>query len=210
MPRRIALAVALAFTTTVTFVIVAVGWEAGVFGGGGGSGGTASAEEIAGALQYLAAMASPSPTAGAATAKSAGPRVVTEYVYVYEDVPGASAPVPSGTDAGSAAQPTDEPPTPPATERPSATPVEATPLPPTPPPTAEPSRSLPTELEFTGTVTAIEGDLVTWNYGGGALTTRVSQQIEDLRVGAAAKVHAMLVSSGEYVAKEIELVEAHD
>ncbi len=45
MPRRISLALALAFTTVVTFAIVAIGARAGVFSDGHASNSTASAEE---------------------------------------------------------------------------------------------------------------------------------------------------------------------
>jgi hypothetical protein len=62
MTRRLALAVALAFTTVVTFALVAVGAQAGLFGGGGKDG--APADAAAGQ------QATPEPT------------VITEYIYI--------------------------------------------------------------------------------------------------------------------------------
>ena len=73
MTRRLALAVALAFTTVVTFALVAIGAQAGLFGGGGKDGAPADA------------------AAGLAT-PTAEPTVITEYIYVDQTV----TPVPSG------------------------------------------------------------------------------------------------------------------
>ena len=73
MTRRLALAVALAFTTVVTFALVAIGAQAGLFGGGGKDGAPADA------------------AAGQAT-PTAEPTVITEYIYVDQTV----TPVPSG------------------------------------------------------------------------------------------------------------------
>ena len=72
MTRRLALAVALAFTTVVTFALVAIGAQAGMFGGGGKDGSPADA--VAGQA--------PTPE----------PTVITEYIYVDQTV----TPVPSG------------------------------------------------------------------------------------------------------------------
>lgn len=74
MHRRLALAFSLAFTTVVTFGVVAVGAQVGLFGGGHPQ---ASAQ--------VAASAPPPPTA---TAVPPTPIVVTQYDYV--DVPDAT------------------------------------------------------------------------------------------------------------------------
>ena len=100
MPRRIALALSLVFTTLVTFGIVAVGANAGFFSDAKKAATTQKAEaaaqpgpdDAAAALRYLAAVgAKPQ-----AAAQPSAPRVVTEYVYLYE-TPAA------GTRAGAAA-----------------------------------------------------------------------------------------------------------
>lgn len=218
MPRRVALAIALAFTTVVSFMIIALGVNAGMFfGGDDGDADAAVAEEaspddVAAALQYLAAISAPTQAPAPAAAE-----VVTEYVYLYEDV---VVPAPSGDNttaprptATTKARPTavatatEEPiieeeevvaaptaPNPTATA-PAAAPTSAPP----PPPPAGPS-----EMEFTGTVASINGSSVTWSYSGGTLTTQVGGDLEGLAVGTVAKVHALKVSTG-YVAKEIEI-----
>ena len=65
MTRRLALAVALAFTTVVTFAMVAIGAQAGLFGGGSD-----------GAPVDAAAGQTPTPE----------PTVITEYIYVDQTV----------------------------------------------------------------------------------------------------------------------------
>ena len=76
MTRRLALAVALAFTTVVTFALVAIGAQAGLFGDGGKDGKPAEAS----VAETLGQTPTPEPT------------VVTEYIYVDQTV----TPVPSG------------------------------------------------------------------------------------------------------------------
>ena len=72
MTRRLALAVALAFTTVVTFAMVAIGAQAGLFGGGSDG---APADAAAGE-------ATPTPE----------PTVITEYIYIDQTV----TPIPAG------------------------------------------------------------------------------------------------------------------
>lgn len=214
MTRRYALAAALAITTIITFMLVAMGTRAGMFGGGGGGDAaqavaTASPEELAGALRYLAAQQA-SPAAAQVAQVMADPQVFTEYVYVYETVtppnaPPASAATPAPSPVGAAPAVPTEPAMPEASATRAASPTPV-PLAPTAPPASAPTTAPPgpSELEFTGTVTAISGDQVTWSYGGGSLTTRVVQGLDQLQAGTVAKVHALWVGSG-YVAKEIEL-----
>ena len=103
MPRRLALALSLAFTTVVMFALVALGANAGFFSDAKKSA-TPKAQAVAqkpapddsSALVYLAALADRTAQAGARA-----PRVVTEYVYLYETpVLGA----PRGASAGAASQ----------------------------------------------------------------------------------------------------------
>lgn len=82
MPRRIAFALALAFTTIVTFALFAMGANAGFFSDAKKKATTQDAQayeqqdDLAGALQYLAAT-------GASQAQPE-PQIITDYVYVYE------------------------------------------------------------------------------------------------------------------------------
>ena len=88
MTRRLALAVALAFTTVVTFALVAIGAQAGLFGGGGNDGAPAEA--------------SVGETATGRTA-TPEPTVITEYIYIDQTVTpeAGSAPSPGGSDSAS-------------------------------------------------------------------------------------------------------------
>lgn len=82
MTRRLALAVALAFTTVVTFAMVAIGAQAGFFGGGNDG---APAEAVAGQT--------PTPE----------PTVITEYIYIDQTVtpgPGSASSQDSSDDSG--------------------------------------------------------------------------------------------------------------
>jgi hypothetical protein len=208
MQRRWALAAALALTTIVTFALVLVGARGGLFGEGdtGPAAATTqepSPEEIALALQELA-------SAGVPPAAEEQ-RVITEYVYVEEPPPPPSVRYitqPAPTSAAPALAPTalpaptevlDAP-----TEVPLSTPASPT-APAAPSATPRPAQSGPLdEDEFTGTVTAINGDLVTFAHGGSETVVRVTSGMADLHVGTVAQVHALLLSSG-WIAKEIEI-----
>lgn len=206
MQRRFALASALAFTIVVTFALIVVGSNGGLFRHSrhsqAGAAAQASPEEIAAALQYLASAA-------------AVPTPVTEYVYVdapappptvrYVTVPGSAQPQPQGQ--------TQQPATGGATDPPlqSASPAAPTPrpaptstaIPPAPPPTSPPPAGPQGEDEFTGTVTSIDGSNVTFAHGGTQTVVRVSDGLSQLEPGMTVKVHALLLS-GVWVAKEIE------
>ena len=67
-------------------------------------------------------------------------------------------------------------------------------------PTAPPASSQPTEIEFIGTVTAVNGNMVTFLHGGVSTAVRVTQQFA---IGAQVHVHAFL-SGGVYVAVQVE------
>ena len=88
MTRRLALAVALAFTTVVTFALVAIGAQAGLFGDGGKDGAPAEAS--------VGETATPQTPAGE-------PTVVTEYIYIDQTVTPAPSGAPSQDSSGSAA-----------------------------------------------------------------------------------------------------------
>jgi hypothetical protein len=215
-----ALAAALAFTTIVTFALVLTGTRGGLFSNRDDSNGDVTAaaaepspEEIAGALQYLA-------SAGVPPAQE--PEYVTEYVYVDEPsgpptVRYVTAPSAPGGRVPLVAQPTAPPapaapapePTEPAWEptqpAPPPLPTEAPPPPPPPAPTSPPRQSGPLdEDEFSGTVTAINGNVVTFAHDGTTTDVKVTEDLDRLDVGTRAKVHALLLSSG-WVAKEIEV-----
>jgi len=82
MTRRLALALALAFTTVVTFAMLAIGAQAGMFGGGEKDG------------SPVDAAASQTPTLE--------PTVITEYIYIDQTAtPGpGDAPSQSGSTSG--------------------------------------------------------------------------------------------------------------
>jgi len=83
MTRRLALAVALAFTTVVTFAMVAIGAQAGFFGGGGSDGAPAAAS--------VGETPTPEPT------------VITEYIYIDQTVTPGPSGAPSHDSSGSTA-----------------------------------------------------------------------------------------------------------
>ena len=86
MTRRMALAVALAFTTVVTFALVAIGAQAGLFGDGGKDGAPAEAS-----VGETATGQTPTPE----------PTVITEYIYIDQTVtPEASGGSSQGSDGG--------------------------------------------------------------------------------------------------------------
>ena len=86
MTRRLALAVALAFTTVVTFALVAIGAQAGLFGDGGKDGQPAEAS-----VGETATGQTPTPQ----------PTIVTEYIYIDQTVtPEASGGSSQGSDGG--------------------------------------------------------------------------------------------------------------
>ena len=112
------LAGALAITTVITFMLVVTGVSAGFFGGRSDGGEAAaegmSPEELAGALLYLAAQASPTVAVQEVVTE---PRIVTEYVYVYETVTsagkvqaaGVAPTAPAAAAAAIEPEPTEEP-----------------------------------------------------------------------------------------------------
>jgi len=203
MSRRISLALALAFTTIVTFAVIALGAQAGIF--------SASKPSTAAATVQDAATTTPAPPAVAQDAPAAAdPVVITNYVYV-EDTPVAGRPAPAQADPTSAAQPAS---TPRAGGTPTASPAPAQTAAPSPTTAAAPtataaqqpaptSAALPAEIEFVGTVTAINGNQVTFLHGGAATTIKVTNP-GALSVGASAHVHALLTSTG-YVATEVQV-----
>ena len=184
-------------------------------GGKKAEGQTAAADgnpdDVAAALQYLAAISQ-------ATAPAAAPAVVTEYIYVDEpaDPPvvtyvtrGATGSAPSS----SAAQPTlpaggpspeaGESLPPPATPRPAPTAPAAPTSPPAPTATRPAAQQPSGETEFQGTALAVNGDVVTFSRNGGSIDVRVPASVGHVTVGESVKVHAIQLSSG-WVAKEIE------
>jgi hypothetical protein len=192
-------------TTITTFALIALGTRGGLFGTSGEDDAAASAaspDDVAAALQYLAAQEQ---------AASPAPQVVTEYVYL--DAPAdppqityvtrtGGAPAASQTLAPGPTQ--AAPPTVPAQEPTATLPTEQpTRVPPTVAATpVSPERSVTGEDEFQGTVTAINGEMVTFARQGGAIVVQVGDP-GVLDVGMTVKVHAIRVGD-TWVAKEIE------
>ena len=229
MQRRIALSLSLAITTIVTFALVAVGAQAGFFS----EHKTAKADEIVAAAPADGASTYAAPADTAPAPAEEGPFVVTDYVYIDEpgapvgvrgtraaSWPATPAPAalkaaskataqsqPAATAQPAAAIPTQaapestatEPPAPTSTPQPAAAPTQP-PVQPSPPP----APSQPNEIEFTGTVTAIDGNTVTFAHGGKWTPVTVTKKLSDLEIGTRAKVHARL-SGGAYIATEIEV-----
>lgn len=222
MPRRIALALSLAFTTVVTFALVSLGVNAGFFSDEKKSSTTQKAhaadeqirtDDANAALLYLAAVGEQS---AQARPGQLAPRVVTEYVYVYE------TPVPRaliGTQSRDSAPPVTPPSTvlsptedlnderPDDEEPPSATPrAQPTTAPPTPRPTASPQQATCRD-EFESTVTATTpisgGRLVTWTNGIQTNVPDSTPHASSLQTGVRAQVHA--TASGGCTVTEIEL-----
>lgn len=223
MQRRIALAVAFTLTVVASFAMVVVGRQAGLFGGGSGSGeeaavaADAGADDLGAALRYLAAINAPAP------------EPVTEYVYVDEPAGppqityvtrgGGSGAAPSPPQAAVPAPPQAAPELaeedetverePEQPSQPEPTPNEE-PTAPAPPPSQPQPNDERGEEEFTGTVTAMSGDIVTFSHDGESVSVRVTERdLGRLRVGATAKVHAIRTSSS-WVAKEIEVKDEKD
>ena len=203
MPRRISLAVALAFTTVVTFAVIAIGAPAGVFSEHKTS--NAAAEEAPAVAPGDPASAVAPADAPATTA----PQVVVETDYVdVQDPPPASASTakPATTETARATSTAAG-----ATQTPAATQTAratAT-TPPASTATAVPGNptaaaaAAPAEIEFVGSVTAIDGNEVTFNHGGILTTVQVSNP-GALAVGITAHVHA-LMKPGGYVATEVQV-----
>jgi len=211
MPRRIALALALAITTVVTFAVIAVGAQAGIFSADH----AAKAEGNADLSADATVPEVPAEPAAPEAPILPDPIIVTEYVYVDEtavavrnaDAPAGATPkadpsatpaLPAAAKATATAAAATEPAAPSATAVPASTATAPAQQPPAPPPAQQ------QELEFTGAVTAIEGDQVTFAHGGTTTTVRVTKNLGSLSIGTTATVHAILVSSG-YVAKEFEI-----
>jgi hypothetical protein len=205
MQRRLALAVALAFTTLVTFGVVVFGAQHGVF-----SDKKASAQDAV--VEAPADTPAPEPTVAEPPAQAPAPLepvVLTRYVYVDDPAPAATAaPPPAAVASTPAASPTATPTRAASpTALPSATPTE---VPPTAAPSSTPAATATpapasvqaTEIEFVGTVTAISGNIVTFSHGGQQTDVRV-QDPSSLSTGARVHVHAVL-KGGVYVAAEIE------
>lgn len=219
MQRRFALAAALAFTIVVTAGVLALGSAASWFGGG----------KKPASAQPAVASAQPAQSAPQAPAPAeAPPDPIYRTEYVYLDQPAAngaraSAPrpaVPAPQDqtaaqgaaptvvatapAAPSATPAPQPTSPPAPTAPAPHPPTATPPPPptqAPPPPS--GQGQPHELEFTGTVTAINGNVVTFSHGGTSTDVTVNQGLGSLSIGTRAHVHAIL-NGGHYVADEID------
>ena len=205
MTRRMALAVALAFTTVVTFSVMVFGAQHGVFSDKK----TTKQEAVA---APPADTPEPEATATAVPAPPPAqldPVVLTRYVYVDDPAAAvAAAPPPAAAASTPTAAPTASPTRAASpTAQPSAIPTQVPPtavatIAPAASPTAAPAQSQPTELEFVGTVTAIDGNVVTFSHGGKLTPVQVGNP-SSLSVGATAHVHAVL-KSGVYVATEIE------
>lgn len=217
MSRRIALALAFAFTTVVTFAIIAVGTTTGLFAGDDGGGASAateaSPEDVAGALLYLAATSGAPEQAPA----DAAPNVITEYVYVDEPAP---PPVVSYVRS-------EPPPVPPPAGQQAPAPAPAAETAagessqPAPQPTSPAQRSDDDgaddehsvaygacDDEFKSTVAEIEpaegGSLVTWTNGEQTVVVDGTRHAGELAVGTSAKVHAKQLWAG-CTAIEIEI-----
>lgn len=252
MQRRIALALSLAFTTIVTFAVVAVGAQAGFF----------SEHKTAKAAQVAADTAK---TGGASTVPDTAqapanqdPLVVTDYVYVDQTAvpvgvrgtrPASTRPNTSGPaaltgastskdqpatartqpgDSASSGDATAAPasptaggstPTQPAASPTTSAPSSTSTAPPAPSATSKPAAtstavpaaatstpgaSQPADIEFVGSVMAINGDMVTFSHGGTSTIVKVTSNLAALHNGTQAHVHAVL-SGGIYVATEIEV-----
>jgi hypothetical protein len=77
MTRRVALALALALTTAVTFAVVALGAQIGYFGFNGGNG--TSQAEVLPETSAARTVEVPTPTVE--------PTVITEYIYLDQTTP---------------------------------------------------------------------------------------------------------------------------
>jgi hypothetical protein len=213
MPRRISLAAALALTTVVTFALIAIGSQAGFFSDSKPS--SANAAANAPSADVPAALLAPEAPSTAPT--GANPQVIvqTDYVDVFD--PAAPSDASEATPANGKTPGTEATPSAAATQTPFATATPratataplaptstaAAPATATPPiPTATTS-SLRSEIEFVGTVTAIDGNQVTFNHGGSLTTVQVSNP-GALSIGDTAHVHALLKPTG-YVATEVEV-----
>ena len=204
MQRRISLAVALAFTTVVTFAVIAIGAQAGVFSEHKAS--NAAAEEAP-------AVAPADAAAAPGDAPVSAPQVIveTEYVDVQDPPaagnPSAANPAPSATVRAAATLTTGPGATRTAAATQTAKATATTPPAPTgtagqPKPTAT-TAAAPAEIEFVGSVTAINGNQVTFQHGGSLTTVQVSNP-GALAVGVSAHVHALLKPGG-YVATEVQV-----
>jgi hypothetical protein len=209
MPRRISIAAALALTTIVTFALIAIGSQAGIFSESKPSSANAAASAPSAVVPAVPA----APEAPTAAPTSAAPQVIvqTDYVDVIDPPPPSNVsgttpangktPETGATPSASAAATRTALAT--ATARATATaspPATATAAPPMPTAT---TASLPSEIEFVGTVTAIDGNQVTFNHGGSLTTVQVSNP-GALSIGDTAHVHALLKSTG-YVATEVQV-----
>jgi hypothetical protein len=208
-----ALAMALALTTVTVFGLFALGLRGGLFGRPDTGEKTVSAEpqhDVVAALQYLAAIGA-----------QQTPDVVTEYIYV--DAPADPPQVTYVTRAGApGAASRPQVVATPSTAVPVAEPTEQeveSPTPALPPPTVPPSPPpasgddgrggdgedgpSPSEDEFEAVVSAINGDVVTFEHRGELVEARVTDS-SDLSVGMEVKVHLIRVGD-DWVAKEIEI-----
>jgi hypothetical protein len=215
MPRRISLAAALALTTVVTFALIAIGSQAGVFSESKPS----SADAAASAPPAGVPSAPPVPGAPTTAPTRAAPQVIvqTDYVDVIDAPAPSNAPgetpangmTPATEATPSASAAATRTPLATATARATATaPANATataanPATAAPPAPMSTPSSLPKEIEFVGTVTAIDGNQVTFNHGGSLTTVQVSNP-GALSIGDTAHVHALLKSTG-YVATEVQV-----
>lgn len=199
MPRRISLAVALAFTTVVTFALIAIGAQAGVFSESKPSNADAAVEEAPAAAPQVAAASAEAPA-------SVEPQVIveTEYVDVIDPAPpaaGAPAQPAASETAKAAAAGATKTPVATKTAKATATAASAATATAVPPKPTATGAALPPEIEFVGSVTAIAGNKVTFNHGGTLTTVQVSNP-GALEVGDTAHVHALLKPGG-YVATEV-------
>jgi hypothetical protein len=214
MPRRIALALSLAFTVVVSVAVAGIGARSGLFGS------TQHPQPANAAVVTAPAPPQASAAAAPRAPQAPDPVVVTQYVYV-DDTPvavtvapqqaqGVSSPAePPGAASATARATTTAaaaPTTPAATATqpplPSATPPAAATVTPAPAQQQPTPTALPYELEFQGTVSAINGSQVTFSYGSGKTVVVTVNNSGNLSVGERAEVHAKLTSSG-YVATEI-------
>jgi hypothetical protein len=235
MTRRLALAISSALTIIVTFGVVSIGAQTGLFGGDHKA--TTKQAAAAGAGDQASA-ANAAPHADPSGAPQ-DPLVVTDYVYIDQtpmpiyvvaprsaqasgSAPSAAptsaakpsnvAPEPNGTPAAAKTAAAATSPTAPAASAtatspaaPTATAAQPTQAPAQPTATAIPTQppSQPAEIEFVGTVTAINGSIVTFSHRGTPTQVKVTSGLSQLGIGTIAQVHARL-QDGVYVATEIE------
>lgn len=103
--------------------------------------------------------------------------------------------------------PTTNKPTYSAEEETTSPPPTSNPPASSPPTSSPPAPTQPSSLEFTGTVTAISAEIITFNYGNNqsVAVTLAKSSPNSFHIGTRAHVHAKL-KNGIYVEDEIEIL----